>query len=155
MTPRTWAYGEAEREELPIRDRPYEHYGQQGFAMPTYVPEAYRPEHDDAWHGHDAARLELGEPLPPPGAGPRGWRPSDERIHDEVCARLTDDGHVDATDVEVIVHEGEVSMIGTVTDREQRRRAERIADSVRGVVDVINRVRVRPAEGSSHGAGTK
>jgi hypothetical protein len=151
MTPRTWAYGETEREDLPIRDRSYERYGQQGFAMATYVPEPYRPEDDDAFHGHDAARLDLGEPLPTPSVGPRGWRPSDERIHDEVCTRLTDDGYVDASDVEIVVHDGEVTLMGSVDDRDQRRRVEWIADSVRGVVDVMNRIRVRPAEASSDG----
>jgi hypothetical protein len=149
--PRDWPYGDDDREDLPIRDRPYERYGQQGIAMPTYIPEPYRPEEDDLRHAHDAQRIELGEPIsrsddaPPPSTarGPRGWRRSDERLHDEICARLTDDAEVDPSDVEVVVHEGEVSLLGTVRDRNQRERARRLAETVRGVVDVINRVRVR------------
>jgi osmotically-inducible protein OsmY len=65
------------------------------------------------------------------------------RIRDDVCALLSDDPWVDASDVEVVVHQREVSLIGTVTDFGQRARAVRLAESVRGVIDVVSRIRVR------------
>jgi len=78
------------------------------------------------------------------GRGPRGHRRSDARIFEDVCDRLTDDRHVDATDVEVAVSEGEVTLKGSVGDRGMRRRAEAIAEEVRGVRHVRNELRVRP-----------
>lgn len=143
MTPKTSAYGDVEKEDIPVRDRPYESFGQQGVALPTYgdEPEMHR----------GAERVDLGEPVaaidPRIPTGPKGWQRRDDRIHDDVCAHLTDDGYVDASDLEVIVHHGEVTLSGTVTDRAQRDRAIRIAESVRGVIDSVNRIRVRPREG--------
>jgi len=133
MPPRTWARGYVEGEDLPVRDRPYESFGQQGVALPTYgdEPEVHR----------GAERVDLGEPIP---AGPKGLQTRDERIVDDVCSHLSDDRYVDASDIEVVVHEGEVILTGTVTDRRQRDRALRIAESVRGVIDVIGRIRVAP-----------
>ena len=100
-----------------------------------------------------AARVDLGEPVvdveaeatvPKLPSGPKGWQRRDDRIHDDVCARLTDDGYVDASDIEVIVHEGEVVLSGGIATRAQRERAIHIAESVRGVIDVISRLRVSP-----------
>ena len=76
------------------------------------------------------------------GRGPRGYRRPDERIWEDVCDRLTDDGHVDATDVDVEVKDGEVTVEGTVRSRDEKRHAEDIIDSVPGVRDVHNRLRV-------------
>jgi hypothetical protein len=145
MAPRRWPYGEVEGEDLPVRDRTYESFGQQGVALPTYA--------DELELERGAARVDLGEPLaadtegelPRAPAGPKGWQRRDDRVHDDVCARLTDDGYVDASDIEVIVHQGEVILTGGVADRAQRERAIRIAESVRGVIDVLSRLRVARA----------
>lgn len=80
------------------------------------------------------------------GRGPKNYRRSDDAIRDDVCERLTMDHDVDATDVEVNVHEAVVTLTGTVTDRQTKRLAEDIADSVRGVKDVNNELRVARAE---------
>lgn len=77
------------------------------------------------------------------GHGPRGHKRSPERIYEEVCDRLTDDPYVDASDIEVSVHEGEITLSGTVDSRQVRRRAEDIAESVSGVTHVQNNLRVR------------
>lgn len=137
MTPRTWAYGDFEGEDLSIRDQPYENFGQQGFAMPDHAAQGeYAP--------HGVARIDLGEPaLPQSSRGPRNWQRRDERIHDDICRMLTDDGWVDASELEVIVHHGEITLTGSVPDRRQRERAMHIAESVRGVIDVISRIHVR------------
>ena len=136
--PRPWAYGDMEGEDLPVRDRPEESFGRQGVGLPTYgdEPNVYR----------GAERVDLGEPVAPatrnPPAGPKGWQRRDDSIHDDVCAHLTADGNVDASELEVIVHHGEVVLDGTVADRAQRDRAVHIAGSVRGVIDVVARLRV-------------
>jgi osmotically-inducible protein OsmY len=76
------------------------------------------------------------------GRGPKGYRRSDERIREDVCDRLTEDGRVDATDVEVLVNSGEVTLSGAVTSRGQKRYAEDIVEDVTGVREVHNNLRV-------------
>jgi osmotically-inducible protein OsmY len=140
MTPRIWSYGEVDGEDLPTRDRPYESFGQQGFAMPDHdTARGYPPR-------RGAERIDLGEPMGQTSAGPKNWQRSDERIHDDVCALLADDEWVDASDLEVVVHHGEVTLSGSVSDSRQRARAVRIAEAIRGVVDVVSRLRVKRPE---------
>lgn len=76
------------------------------------------------------------------GLGPRNYKRSDERIRDDVCEALTIDTRVDASDMEVTVENGEVALSGTVQSRPQKRRAEDLAESVSGVTDVHNRLRI-------------
>jgi osmotically-inducible protein OsmY len=77
------------------------------------------------------------------GRGPRGFTRSDERIREDVCERLTYDWSVDASDVEVNVSKGEVTLSGTVESRHSKRRAEDIVDEVPGVRHVQNNLRVK------------
>jgi hypothetical protein len=83
------------------------------------------------------------------GRGPRGYTRSDERIREEVSDWLMDDRHVDASEIDVTVTGGEVTLAGTVASREMKRRAENIAAEVLGVKDVHNGLRVRTAPGQS------
>jgi hypothetical protein len=76
------------------------------------------------------------------GRGPRGYQRSDERVHEEVCERLTEHGAIDASNVDVRCENGEITLEGTVSDRRAKRLAEEIAESARGVRDVHNRLRV-------------
>ncbi len=76
------------------------------------------------------------------GRGPRGYRRADERIRDDINDRLTDHPYIDATDIEVGVNSGEVALTGAVENRQTKRLAEVIADSVSGVTNVENRLRV-------------
>ncbi|MEX2284728.1 MAG: BON domain-containing protein [Gemmatimonadota bacterium] len=76
------------------------------------------------------------------GRGPRGYQRSDERVFEEVCDLLTENGDIDATSIEVRCEGGEVILEGTVPDRETKRLAEDIAESARGVRDVRNNLRI-------------
>jgi osmotically-inducible protein OsmY len=76
------------------------------------------------------------------GRGPRGYRRSDERIKEDVNDCLTDDPFLDATDIEVGVDDGMVTLSGTVSGRSEKRRAEDLAELVSGVKDVNNQLRV-------------
>jgi osmotically-inducible protein OsmY len=76
------------------------------------------------------------------GKGPKGYRRSDGRIEEDVNDRLSYDSWVDASDIEVKVSSGEVTLTGTVYDRFAKRRAEDIAESIPGVTNVENRIRV-------------
>jgi len=80
------------------------------------------------------------------GRGPKGYVRRDERIWEEVNERLEEDGEIDATDVLVQVDNGEVTLEGAVDDRRAKRLAEDLAESVRGVRAVHNRLRVEPRE---------
>jgi hypothetical protein len=76
------------------------------------------------------------------GRGPRGYQRSDDRIREEVCERLTDDEHIDASDVEITVSNCEVALSGSVRTREQKRRAVDIAEDVSGVHHVRNSLKI-------------
>ena len=77
------------------------------------------------------------------GRGPRDYRRSDERIREDINDRLTDHAYLDAYDIEVMVSQGEVTLSGTVESRRDKRTAEDIADSVSGVKNVQNNLRVK------------
>lgn len=88
------------------------------------------------------------------GRGPEGYQRSDERIDEEVCERLAANGHLDASRLRVRVDDGEVTLEGKVRDRRSKRLAEAIADTVRGVVDVHNRLTLADERrGGGRGAG--
>ncbi len=75
--------------------------------------------------------------------GPRGYKRSDARIQEDICDRLWDQWDIDATDIEVRVQGGEVTLEGVVENRWAKRHAESIADSVSGVHDVHNQLRTK------------
>lgn len=76
------------------------------------------------------------------GRGPRGYQRPDNRIVDDVIARLTDDDHIDASEILVMVENGEVTLTGNVPDRRMKHRAEDLVAEASGVRDVQNRIRV-------------
>ena len=93
------------------------------------------------------------------GRGPQSYTRSDDRMREELCDLLTDDDTVDASNIEVRVDQGEVTHSGTVNDRESKRCAEDIAESVSGVRNVQNQLRVQSqsttaSAGASSGLGS-
>ena len=87
------------------------------------------------------------------GRGPKGYQRSDDRIREEICDCMTDDPMLDASEIVVEVRQGEVMLSGSVTSREQKRRAEDVAEQISGVRDVTNQLRVtREPAGHSWGA---
>jgi osmotically-inducible protein OsmY len=83
------------------------------------------------------------------GKGPKGYQRSDERIAEEVNQVLADDDDLDASDIEVSVAGGEVTLTGTVSDRQAKRWAEDLVEGVSGVVEVQNHVRVKREQQSA------
>lgn len=77
------------------------------------------------------------------GKGPQGYTRSDDRIREIVCEALTDDDHVDASNIEVTVENGEVTLTGSVEDRYTKRMAEDVVERCTGVKDVHNQLRVQ------------
>jgi osmotically-inducible protein OsmY len=79
------------------------------------------------------------------GRGPSDYTRSDERIREDVNDALTHDWRVDASHVRVAVNDGEVTLEGSVTSRQDKRRAEDLADDVTGVRHVQNNLRLQDA----------
>lgn len=77
------------------------------------------------------------------GRGPKGYRRSDERIKEEVHEALTWNGEVDASEIEVEVQEGEVTLSGLVSNRRMKRLAEELIEDISGVRDVINQLKFK------------
>ncbi|MFT4053152.1 MAG: BON domain-containing protein [Novosphingobium sp.] len=76
------------------------------------------------------------------GRGPSDYTRSDERIREDVNDTLTQDWRLDASHVRVVVKEAEVTLDGTVFARQDKRRAEDLAENVWGVSHVQNNLRV-------------
>jgi hypothetical protein len=76
------------------------------------------------------------------GKGPKGYQRSDERIREDINDQLSDDYEIDASEIEVKVSNGEVTLSGSVGERNVKRLAEDIAESVSGVKNVENRIRI-------------
>jgi len=76
------------------------------------------------------------------GKGPKGYKRTDDRIHDEVCERLTRNPLIDASLMDVQVEKGVVTMSGEVFDRRMKYMAEEVVDDVTGVKEIHNKLRV-------------
>jgi len=105
------------------------------------LPQQWREESsfgDERWSG------------PYAGRGPKGYRRSDERIYEEVCERLTEHPSIDASDIEVAVHDGDITLTGTVESRAVKHLTESMVETVPGVKEVHNQLRVTsPEQGAS------
>ena len=86
------------------------------------------------------------------GRGPKGYKRSDERVREDICDRLMQHDEIDADDVEVNVSNGEVTLQGTVESRQMKHTIENLIDSVQGVQEVHNQLRIKRS-GHETGAG--
>ena len=114
-------------------------YGQQGFGPQGYGPQGggYR---QPGMQGRFAGR------------GPRGYQRSDQRIQEDINDRLTDHPDIDASEIEIKVNGGEVTITGMVHERYAKRMTEDCVESVGGVKQVHNQLRVQQESGSQqHG----
>jgi len=102
------------------------------------------------WGQPFEALAQQAQPLRPAsrafGRPPRNYKRSDELIRDEICKRLALTPEIDATEIEVIVKDGEVTLRGFVDDRFAKRLVEDITECTFGVRDLLNEVRI----GSRH-----
>lgn len=129
------------REWGPDRSNNAYTYGQQGLGGYGDFNGPPRPRHGgERPRGHR-------------GRGPRGYVRSDERIADDIVLRLTDDEHVDASQVLVMVEGGVATLTGNVPERRMKHRAEDIAADATGVSDVRNAIRVDDGTASFGQAG--
>ncbi|MDB5448047.1 MAG: hypothetical protein JWQ97_3364 [Phenylobacterium sp.] len=134
-----------------------QNYGRQGYGGQGYSArdQGYGPfeprnelvervtdgEADHPWRAH------MGEHR---GRGPKNYTRSDERIRDDVSDRLSDDSWLDASEIEVMVVSAEVTLSGSVNNRDDKRRAEDVCEQVSGVKHVQNNLRVQQPSAQSN-----
>lgn len=178
--PRFGQGGAGEGHEWGGRSRGWERYGQsggqsggwgsdygdmgggmgfEGEGMPWESSRGGRPGDDMArrmgdWRQHQEGGGQYGRSHGPHrGRGPRGYSRSDERIREDVNDCLCDDPFIDASDVDVQVSKGEVTLSGTVDSREAKRRAEDLIENISGVRECQNHLRIkREQEAGSSGS---
>jgi osmotically-inducible protein OsmY len=73
---------------------------------------------------------------------PEGYVRPDARLYEEVCEVLSNRTDLDVSDIEVTVAGGVVTLAGAVSSRRAKLMAEALVDTVRGVKDIDNRLRV-------------
>jgi hypothetical protein len=83
------------------------------------------------------------------GRGPQGYTRSDERIKEDICERLSEHHYIDASQIQVEVNQGVVTLEGSVDDRWQKYQTEDLADATSGVKDIQNRLNVSRASRQS------
>ena len=74
-----------------------------------------------------------------------GTNAADQRIQDDLCERLAELPDLDPTDVLVTVHDGRVTLEGTIPAEYMHPRLADLANDIEGVMQVDNRVRVQLA----------
>ncbi len=84
------------------------------------------------------------------GRGPKNWKRSDDRIREDVNERLTDHPHIDASEIDVQVKDGEVTLTGNVEDRRTKRMVEDVVEGISGVKEVHNNLKT-----SGNASGTE
>ena len=90
------------------------------------------------------------------GKGPKGYKRSDTRIQEDAQEALTHDPDVDASEIEVSVKDGLVTLSGSVPERKMKRLAEDCVEIVSGVIDVRNEISTSSGLSSFFsGSGTK
>ena len=94
----------------------------------------------DAWG--DSAFAFGDERGPHFNRGPKGYKRPDERIREEVCDVIARQGFIDASDVEVVVENGVVRLVGSVAQRREKRALEQIIERIHGVEEVRNELRL-------------
>ena len=95
----------------------------------SYTPPQYGQMHD---YGHESHA----------GRGPKGYKRTDDRIHEEICERLTRDPWIDAREIEVKVKHGEVKLSGKVHERRLKHMVEDAVASVSGVTEINNEIKI-------------
>ena len=139
-------YGRGPRYETP----PAYDYGRTSASRDWNEPAYYRSSYtglgphtyratSPAMHDYETTRPQQGWFM---GRGPRGYQRPDDRIREDVCDRLSDDPWVDASDIEITVRGGEVTLSGNVRDRSDKRRVEDVIENVSGVREVHNNLHV-------------
>jgi osmotically-inducible protein OsmY len=121
--------------------------------MPTYRPQLSRGSMSSmSWRAagaqfypggaYDALQEISHREISHRGKGPKGYRPTDARLAEVICDRLTDNPFIDARNINIDVQDGEVTLTGSVEERRQKYAAEDVVADVFGVAEVHNSLTV-------------
>ena len=116
-----------------------------------HLPTGQWPEVERAARsrGFDLHQYELAQRGVHRGKGPRGYQRSDQRIVEDINDLLTEDPYIDASDIDISVEKGEVTLSGTVERRDIKRRVENLVEGVSGVKNIENRLRPKLSAGQT------
>ncbi len=129
-------------------------YGNEGPQGQGWGSDYGRGSYGNAWQS--GRRQDRWQEGPYSGRGPSGYQRSDERIREDAHECLTRHGWLDASNVQVDVNDGTVTLKGTVADRRAKRMAEDALDEVSGIRDVQNQIQVKPQnEGNNEWQGNQ
>ena len=113
----------------------------------------YGPQTNRQYGQHDLFGQQQ-QPGQHAGKGPKGYQRSEERIREDVCDALEAHAHIDASEIEVEVSEGVVTLTGSVDSRQAKRMAEQAVESVRGIRDIHNQLTIETlAERTNESSG--
>ena len=105
-------------------------------------PDEGAPE-DATWRGDQfSPERRSGGDRRSQSGGLRGLRRPDESLAREIHEILTKDPELDATDIEVEVEGGAVTLTGEVVSSDAKLLAEELVESTPGVREVHNRLRI-------------
>jgi len=85
------------------------------------------------------------------GKGPKGYSRSDDRIKEDLSDRMMTHPDLDASDIDMDINQGEVTLRGSVDSRQSRRLAEDLCEDCHGVRQVNNQLRVNDRSQSMSG----
>lgn len=131
-------YGATNRRDSPSRGE----MGRQDGHTDTHGSAGFRQQGKRYWFDESDQRAGFR------GTAPRGYQRSDERLRELACERLTE-ADLDASDIEVKVSQGVVTLEGSVRARWMKHQAEDIIDDLGGVKDIQNKLRVGSASEAS------
>jgi hypothetical protein len=127
--------------------RPYE----QRYERPSY--QSYQPYQPRETQGRAGQWRYGSEPYsetarqPRMGRPPRNYTRTDDRIREDLCEAIIRAQDIDASEMEVLVQGFEVTLVGVVDDRDDKRRIEDIAQETPGVTEVHNQLRTKQGSG--------
>ncbi len=132
-----WAENRGRRGPQDLRaDNPFENGNLASWNRKTGWDEFYESrDRGDKKHGGSLLHHDDGGQR---GRGPRGYARPDSRIMDDICESLTQDRELNASEVEVKVESGVVTLTGKVENRSMKRHAGSIVDEISGVKDIHN-----------------
>lgn len=150
---RQYGYGQAEYDapqfgDSDFRSSQYQggQYGTRSFSQSSFGQSQYgQPSYQSQGSQYGYGQTHQGK-------GPKGYQRSDDRIKEQVNDALEEAHDVDASEIDVQVMNGEVTLTGTVSDRMQKRRAEETVEYLRGVKDVHNQLRVQQGQYGQSGS---
>jgi len=114
-----------------------------------HLPTGQWPEIERAAksRGFDLHQYELSQRGVHRGKGPRAYQRSDQRITEDINDLLTEDPYIDASDIEVSVEKGDVTLSGSVESKHLKRRVEEVVERVSGVKNIENKLRPKLSGG--------